>query len=375
MPRKKKIESGSTLVTSEQQIESFLSQNKDYHYNFEEERDYTVASGSLILDLEMGGGMGPGISRFSGASGAGKTSCVMSFARNFQDTVKDSKVIYIRSEGRLSKDMVLRSGVDTDEKKWLCFDCHIFEKVIEFIRHLVFKNDEDRRYMFIIDSMDALVRDEDNKKDFGDNTKVAGNALLTSQFLQRMALSLVKKGHICVMISQVRSTVSINPYQKVDPKLTNASGGNAALHYSDWILEFQKPNKSDYFTKVTKGKDQVLGHNCKIFFRKTPNEKVNDLIEYPVRHGRMGGNSVWVEREVKDMMLMWDMAVAKGAWITISDEFIEELKSANIDCEKQHQGEENFYKYLENNPEIVKYTVNKFKETLSKESNLGHEAL
>ncbi len=375
MPRKKKVDSGSsTLITSEEQIESFLDQNKDYHYNFEEERDYTVSSGSLILDLEMGGGIGPGISRFSGASGAGKTSCTLSFAKNFQESVEKSKVVYIRSEGRLSKEILLRSGINTDKKKWLCFDCHIFEKVIEFIRHLVFKNDEDRRYMFIIDSMDALVRDEDYKKDFGDNTKVAGNALLTSQFLQRMALSLVKKGHVCIMISQVRSTVTINPYQKVDPKLTNASGGNAALHYSDWILEFQKPNKSDYFTKTIKGKDQVLGHNCKIFFRKTPNEKVNDLIEYPVKHGRTGGNSVWIEREIKDMMLMWDMAVAKGAWITVSDEFIEELKAADIDCEKQHQGEENFYKYLEDNPKIVEYTVNKFKDIL-KESDSAYEAL
>ena len=31
----------------------------------------------------------------------------------------------------------------------------------------------------------------------------------------------------------------LNPYEKTDPKLTNASGGNAMLHYSDWILEFQ----------------------------------------------------------------------------------------------------------------------------------------
>ena len=98
------------------------------------------------------------------------------------------------------------------------------------------------------------------------------------------------------------------------------------------------------------------------------------MIEYPVKHGRTGGNSVWIEREIKDMMLMWDMAVAKGAWITVSDEFIEELKAVDIDCEKQHQGEENFYKYLEDNPKIVEYTVNKFKDIL-KESDSAYEAL
>jgi len=32
------------------------------------------------------------------------------------------------------------------------------------------------------------------------------------------------------MISQVRSNIKINPYEKGDPQITNASGGNAALH-------------------------------------------------------------------------------------------------------------------------------------------------
>ena len=49
-----------------------------------------------------------------------------------------------------------------------------------------------------------------------------------------------------IMISQIRAKVDINPYAKGDPNnQTNASGGNAALHYPDWILEFQKQFKSD----------------------------------------------------------------------------------------------------------------------------------
>jgi RecA/RadA recombinase len=366
MPRKKKIDAG--ILSSREQIESYLEQNKTDHYNFEKDYNYVVSSGSLILDLEMGGGINAGIVRFSGVSGGGKTSCALAFAKNFQNSIEDSKVIYIRSEGRLPKEMLDRSGVDQDDEKWFCYDSNIFESAIGLIRNLVFQNEEDKRYMFIIDSMDALIRKEDNERQFGEPNKVAGGPLLTSQFLQKMALSFMKKGHICIMVSQVRSTITINPYQKVDPKLTNASGGNAALHYSDWILEFQKTYKADIFTKKVKGKDVDYGHKCKIFFRKTPNERVGKLVEYPIIHGRMDGKSVWVEREVMDMMLMWEMTSSKGAWITVSDEVIKELKDNNIEFDKQHQGPDKFCKYLEEKPEAVKFIFNKFKDILNNEA-------
>ena len=53
------------MLTPEEQIEAYLENNKGDHYNFEEERSYAVSSGSLLLDIEMGGGIGPGIIRAS----------------------------------------------------------------------------------------------------------------------------------------------------------------------------------------------------------------------------------------------------------------------------------------------------------------------
>ena len=82
----------------------------------------------------------------------------------------------------------------------------------------------------------------------------------------------------------------------------------------------------------------------------------------------VGGKSIWVEREVMDMMLMWDMITAKGAWITVSDETLEEFKDNNIEFEKQHQGQEAFYRYLEEKPEAVEFIFNKFKDILSNEA-------
>ena len=348
------------------QIESYLKQNKGDHYNYEEDRSYAVSSGSLLLDIEMGGGIGPGIIRASGVTEGGKTSCALSFARNFQK-MDNAMVIYIKSEGRLSPDMVERSGVDTSPEKWFVFKSNVYETVINLMRELIKNNSTDTRYMFIIDSMDSLVPKNDLEKPPEEANKVAGGALLSSDFLRKMALGLTTRGHICFMISQIRSKVSINPYEKTDPRVTNASGGNALLHYSDWILEFQDRHIKDIISTQPNVIGEMLGHWCKVIFKKTPNEKTGSLVRYPIRYGRVDGKSIWVEYEVVDMLLAWEMATAKGAWITIADDLIEEVKEkTSLELKKQHQGMDNLRKYFEEEKEIGKYIFFKFRDTLKK---------
>jgi len=49
-----------------EKLDSILKQKdkKDHVYNFVKEVDYRVSSGSLKLDIEMEGGLGPGLARF-----------------------------------------------------------------------------------------------------------------------------------------------------------------------------------------------------------------------------------------------------------------------------------------------------------------------
>ena len=121
------------------QIQVYLEQNKGDHYNFEEERKYVVSSGSLLLDIEMGGGIGPGIIRASGVTEGGKTSCALAFAKNFQK-MDDSMVVFIKSEGRLPDDMIERAGIDTSEDKWFVYKSNVYESVINLMRELVKNN-------------------------------------------------------------------------------------------------------------------------------------------------------------------------------------------------------------------------------------------
>ena len=64
-------------------LKSFLSENKEHHYNFEDEIDYKVSSGSLKMDFELGGGLGPGLHRFIGINEGGKTSESLEVMKNF----------------------------------------------------------------------------------------------------------------------------------------------------------------------------------------------------------------------------------------------------------------------------------------------------
>jgi hypothetical protein len=67
------------------------------------------------------------------------------------------------------------------------------------------------------------------------------------------------------------------------------------------------------------------------------------------------------------MLIAWDMAKAKGAWVTISDELIEEVeKETKLELKKQHQGMDNLRKYFEENKDIGKYLFNKFRDVLQK---------
>ena len=67
------------------------------------------------------------------------------------------------------------------------------------------------------------------------------------------------------------------------------------------------------------------------------------------------------------MMLAWDMAKKAGAWVTVSEELIEEVKQeTGLEFKQQHQGIDNLRKYFEENKEIGKYLFNKFRDVLKK---------
>jgi RecA/RadA recombinase len=356
-------------------LKSFLKENKEHHYNYEEEIDYKVSSGSLNVDFELGGGLGPGLHRFTGMNEGGKTSEALEVMKNFMNLPK-SRGLYIKAEGRLSKEMRERSGVKFvfSEDEWedgtcFVFESNIYETVLDLMRLLVGDNKSGIKYCFILDSLDGLIMKEDLKKDFHDAHKVAGGALLGAKFMQKMSIALAKRGHMAIFISQVRADIKLDPYSKAPVRQTTATGGNALLHFANYILEFEPRFKKDLILEnqtqpIDKDKNKILGHNVKISVKKSPNEKTNYVLQYPIRYGRTGGNSVWVEKELIDMLYGWEYIHKRGAWITADEAFLELLRESDFEFPEKIQGEAKLSSLLEEDQKLSKFLVSYFKQLI-----------
>tara|TARA_R100001510_G_C7654374_1_gene213025 strand:+ start:435 stop:1562 length:1128 start_codon:yes stop_codon:yes gene_type:complete len=375
MTKMKKKNSGSKDYT-----EAFLKSNKDYHYNLEEGAEpYLVSSGSLILDHVLSGGFGSGLHRFIGANEGGKTNEALHVMHNMLKTVENSKGLFVMAEGRLSQEVKDRAGIkfvhsaeDWDVGTCLILECHIMDTMIDFLRGLLKNNPDKEKFCIVIDSMDGLITKEDLEKGSSDARKVAGGALMTSDFLKRVSLGMSKFGHMCIMISQVRSTISTSMYAKQDPNnQTNSSGGNAILHYPDWILEFKKQNKSDKIlekpTEQITPDNKIYGHNAKVLILKSTNEATGQIVAYPIKHGRSNGKSIWLEREVVDMLLMWGYLEKSGAWIKVDEKIKTLLQENKIEVKDSYQGIKSVYEFLESDEKITAVLVDFIKENILKQ--------
>ena len=372
MSRKPKEEEKQDAVSSKSVLGSFLKEKKEDHYNFEEAVNYRVSTGSLNMDMQTGGGLGPGLHRFVGFTEGGKTSASLEVMKNFLNTVPNSKGFYIKAEGRLSDEMRIRSGVkfvfDADEwEAGTCFvfESNIYETVVDAMRKLVMYNEEKNKYMFIIDSVDGLIAKNDLDKTFEESSKVAGGAVIAANLMKKISIALTKRGHMAIFISQVRSDIKLDPYSSAPIRQTSATGGNALLHFANFIFEFEPRFEGDIILKdpaIKKAdavKNPIIGHYCKIYIKKSPNEKSKNRVSYPIKYGRKDGRSVWLEKEIVDMLMTWELVSRSGAWYYTSDELRELAKGCATELPEKFQGENSLFQFIESDEKLTK-TLHKY---------------
>lgn len=355
------------------QIDALLKDKryKDTHFNFVETPRWTVSTGSIILDyhLSIDGKMGIGsqILQISGDEGTGKTSFCLGLAKNFQDLGENFFVFIANAEGRINDELIRKSGLNTDKERFRMLHCNIAETVFGMFRDLIQDNEKNRRYCFVIDSLDALIKLDDSEKSFSDAETIAGVPKLSKVYFRTTSLPITKGNHLLLITSQTVSNIGGSAH---GPK-TVGSGGKAVKFFSTTRMEvkpvwtdtviWEKPNE----TKI-QDKGKRLGHYFEVEIKKAIAEKAGEKIQVPIKHNASPGKAIWKEVEVQDLMVAWDL-LKKGAsgWYEMAESLVKELEENKIENTKtKFQGERAVLEYLESNPKLVEYMVERFKKTL-----------
>mgnify|MGYP001482278694 CR=1 FL=1 len=139
------------------------------------------------------------------------------------------------------------------------------------------------------------------------------------------------------------------------------------------VREFMDKNIESCRIRGSKGdsidadpKGEIVGHFCRINFKKSPNEKTNKTVSYPVRYGTKGGNTVWVEYEVLQILQQFGFLKKSGAWFKFEEDALSQLEASGIkDVQKQFQGEAKTLDYLSSRKDLVEYYYEHFKNTFA----------
>jgi RecA/RadA recombinase len=366
MAKKEKETEEVNVITPEKQAMAYLNKNKDDHYNFEPTVYYKTPSSSMLLNVKTNGGLAPGAHRAVGITGGGKTSCSLDYCMHFLEIGKKEgikrRAVYIMSEGRLSPEVKARSGITFvhDPKEWVDGTCFVFESnvleaVFGLMGDLIRNNPTDTKYFFIVDSVDMMAKKADLEKSLEDSAQVAGGAVITSVFLKKTALALSKRGHYAFFLSQLRDAIKISmsgpaPTQRQG----GANGGHALEHGADFVFEFLPRWKNDIIIDE-KSKNKVIGHYCGVRVIKSNNETNGTEINYPIKYGRKNGKSVWIEKEICDLLVMWEWIQKRGSWFYVSENLAEILKNNGLDFPEKLQGLDSWFEFFDERPDVTEF--------------------
>ena len=128
---------------------------------------------------------------------------------------------------------------------------------------------------------------------------------------------------------------------------------------SDQILQDPSNKKADPKT------NPIIGVYAKATVKKSPNEKTNITLSYPIRYGRTGGASIWIEKEIVDLLEAYSFIKKSGAWISITDDFKEILAETSFEFPEKIQGMNNLFKHIESDRELTNYLFEYFKKDIA----------
>jgi recombination protein RecA len=285
----------------------------------------TFPSGSISLDLALGGGIPRGrIIEIYGPESSGKTTVCLHAVAEVQKS--GGTAAYVDAEHALDPAYAKRLGVNTDTL--LISQPDSGEQALEVVEALVRSNAVD---IIVVDSVAALVPQAEIEGDMGD-AHMGLQARLMSQALRKLTGVINRSKTTVVFVNQLRMKIGV---MFGNPETT--TGGNALKFYASVRMDIRR------LAQIKQG-DAVIGNHVRV-------KVVKNKVAPPFREAEfdiMYNQGISREGDVIDLAVTHGVVDKAGAWY--------EYKG-----EKIAQGREAAKKFLEQNPkvftEVAKATV------------------
>lgn len=379
MARPKKEETDNeNSIDSKDILSSILTESKGDHFNDTESKSVPISSGSLLLDKEIKIRSGQVIRLAASGAELGKTSEAFVLSANYMKVMPKSKTLYIKAEARLSPELKARSGHKfvTDPAKWeygtiFIWAVNYFETIASALERLLKEmHDKEEHLCIILDSLDGCILKSDAKKDVwgNDSVKVAGVPLLMKLLFRRLALPISHYDALFIITTQYSAAIKLDPYAKNEPRQVEGSGGSSIGHQSDYVLYYCPRYNGDYILenpdeKPDPVKNRIVGNYAVIEIRKSGSDVTGTKIKVPIAKNRIG-SAIWVEKEVIDLLFMFELVRRKGAWCSFDKLIIDKAKESGVEIKEQHQGINGLFEYVQSNEGVYNFLLEEVKKVL-----------
>ncbi|TAK89043.1 recombinase RecA [Patescibacteria group bacterium] len=278
----------------------------------------TIPSGSLSLDLALGGGYPQGrVVEIYGPESSGKTTLALHAVAQVQKN--GGLAAYVDAEHALDPEYAKKIGVNLDNL--LVSQPDTGEQALEITETLVRSNAVN---IVVVDSVAALVPRAELEGSMGD-AQMGMQARLMSQALRKLTGVINKSNTTVVFINQLRMKIGV---MFGNPEVT--AGGNALKYYSSVRVDIRR-------IEQLKEGDRVVGNRVRTKVVKNKIAPPFRVAEFDIMYNR----GISVAGELLDLAVKYDLVKKSGSWY--------EYKG-----EKMGQGREAAKAFLEENGKALK---------------------
>jgi len=276
----------------------------------------TIPSGSLSLDIALGGGIPKGrVIEIYGPESSGKTTVSLHAVAEVQKS--GGVAAYVDAEHALDPAYAERIGVKTEDL--LLSQPDNGEQALEVVETLVRSNAVD---IIVVDSVAALVPQAEIEGDMGD-AHMGLQARLMSQALRKLTGVINKTKCTVIFVNQLRMKIGV---MFGNPETT--TGGNALKFYATVRMDIRR------ISQIKSG-EAIVGNRARI-------KVVKNKIAPPFREAEfdiMYNEGISKEGDVLDLAANYEVVVKSGAWY-------------EYEGNKIAQGREAAKQYLRDNPKV-----------------------